>query len=594
MAALAVSLCSAAAAHAQPPSPQKVLRLSMETAETGFDPAQLSDLYSRSIVREIFDAPLRFAYLGKIGSMEPATAARMPDHSDDFRTFTFEIKPGIFFQDDPAFEGKPRELVAADYVYSIKRYADPRWKAPGWSTIESWAITGLRDLREASLKTGRFDYDRAIPGLQVLDRHRFRIQLDRPSPRLPEAFADPSSLGAVAREVVEHYGDAIAAHPVGTGPFRLIEWRRSSRIVLERNPGYREDIYSVVADPSDAEAVRLAALLQGKRLPAIDRVEVDIITEPQPRWLAFLNGAQDIIERMPLTLSPLALPNGKPSATLLARHIRIERAPQLDVTLLSFNMDDPVIGGYTPERVALRRAISLAYDTDETIRSSYKGQAFAAQTPIVPMTTGYDAAVTSEMGKTDPNRANALLDTYGWLDRDGDGWREQPDGTPLVITYANQPDQAARILDEIMKKSFDRIHVRLAFSIAPFSENIRKARNGQFQMWGSGSLASAPDSAGIFERGYSEAIGGSNLSRFRSKQFDALYIRQQSLADGPERTAVLTDMSRILIAWAPMNFVAHRYAIDLTYPRLTGYRRWPFVSDWWRYVDIDTTAQNSR
>ncbi|CAN5467863.1 ABC transporter substrate-binding protein [soil metagenome] len=575
-----------------PSKPLKVLRFAFENAETGFDPVQISDLYSRRVTTEIFDAPLRFVYLAKAGTVEPNTLTEMPTMSADARTFTFKVKPGIYFADDPAFKGKKRELVAADYVYSLKRFADPRWNATFWSTIETQKLTGLNEAHEAAAKSGKFDYDAVVPGLRTIDKYTFQIKTDRPNPRLTDNFADSSIYGAVAREVVEFYGDDIMAHPVGTGPFRLVEWRRSSRMVFERNPNYREVIFDVVADPDDADAQRIAAAMKGKRLPIIDRVEVDVINEQQPRWLAFLNGSQDLLERMPLLLSPIALPNGKPSKTLRDRGIRVERVPLLDVTFQVFNMEDPVIGGYTPEKVALRRAISLSMDTAEMIRALYKGQGFVAQTPIAPLTTGYDPTVVTEMGITDPARANALLDAYGYDKFDSQGFRLQPNGAPLTIKFSTQPEQASRVIDEVVKKSFDRIHVRLDFDIAQWSEQLRQARTGTFQMWSLGTTASGPDGASIFSYAYGPAAGGENLSRFHNAEFDKLYDRVDEIVDGPERIALMREMTKIIIAYAPMNFMIHRYAIDMTYPWVLNYRRWPFAqADFWRYVDIDTDLQ---
>lgn len=111
------------------PGLTKTLRYAFPIAETNFDPAQISDLYSRTVAAAFFDAPLEFEFLASPARMRPNTAQAMPEVSDDFRTFTFRIKPGIYFADDPAFKGVKRELTATDYVYALKRHYDPRWKS---------------------------------------------------------------------------------------------------------------------------------------------------------------------------------------------------------------------------------------------------------------------------------------------------------------------------------------------------------------------------------------------------------------------------------------------------------------------------------
>ncbi|MDQ3188128.1 MAG: ABC transporter substrate-binding protein, partial [Pseudomonadota bacterium] len=222
------------ATFSQQPSPQKVFRWAFNAAETGFDPAQISDLYSNYVVANIFEAPLQYDFLARPAVLKPRTAAAMPEISSDFRTMTVRIRSGIFFQEDAAFNGKRRELVAADYVYQLKRVADPRWKSPLWPTVESAKVLGLAELRKEAQPSRSFDYDREIDGARVLDRFTFQIRLAEPSPRFYENLSDARVFGAVAREVVEAYPNDIMGHPVGTGPFRLAQWKRSSRIVLER------------------------------------------------------------------------------------------------------------------------------------------------------------------------------------------------------------------------------------------------------------------------------------------------------------------------------------------------------------------------
>ncbi len=291
-----------------------MLRFAFLIAETGFDPAQVSDVYSRSISAAIFEAPMEFEFLARPYRLRPKTLAAMPEVSEDFKTFTFRVKPGIFFADDPAFGGRRRELVAADYVYAIKRHYDPRWKSNNLFQLENAKLLGLTELRrEGMAKKQAFDYAREVEGIRVLDRYTYRIQLGAPEPRFLAIMTDVA-WAAVAREVVEFYGERIMEHPVGTGPFRLGEWRRASRVVLERNPGFREVLYDEEAPAGDAMAQAAATALRGRRLPLVDRVEIAIIEEAQPRWLAFLNGEHDYIDGVPAEFADLVMPNNQARA----------------------------------------------------------------------------------------------------------------------------------------------------------------------------------------------------------------------------------------------------------------------------------------
>jgi ABC-type transport system substrate-binding protein len=573
---------------AEPANGPKVLRYAFRIAETGFDPAQVSDLYSSTINANIFEAPLELEFLARPVRLRPNTLAAMPEVSADFKTFTFTLKPGIYFADDPAFRGVKRELVAADYVYSLKRIYDPKTKSPHLYSFENAGVLGLSELRREAIAARKpFDYDREVEGAQVLDRYRFRLRIAKADPRFVNDMSSPSVMGAVAREVVEFYGDRITEHPVGTGPYMLKEWRRGSRIVLERNPGYRTVVYQEEPPAEDPVAQAAAAAMRGKTLPPVDRVEVSIIDENQPRWLAFLNGEQDVIEEVPPEYADIAMPNAELAPNLAKRGIRMVRYQRADVSVSYFQMEHPVVGGYTPEKVALRRAIALAVDVDKEIRLVRKGQAIPAQGPIGPGTWGYDRALRTEMGEHNLPRAKALLDLYGYVDRDGDGWRDLPDGSPLVLEYASQPDQYNRSLTEQWKTNMDALGVRIEFRIAKWPENMKAARAGKLMMWGLGWSVGNPDGEGFLELGYGPNKGQSNYALFDLPAFNAAYDRQKELPNGPERQAAMDEAQKLMVAYMPYKIHVHRVYTDLAQPWVLGYDRNVFLREFWKYVDID-------
>ncbi len=582
----------AGAARAQPRE-ARVLRYAFRVAETGFDPAQVNDLYSSTINANIFDAPLTYDFLARPARIVPNTAVGLPEISGDFTTLTFRIRPGIFFQDHPAFKGQRRELVAADYVYAIKRFYDPRYKSPRLYLLDNAKILGLAQLRAAALKGGKFDYDAEVDGVRALDRYTLRVRLGESSPRFFQYFADNGFLGAVAREVCEAYDEkAIMGQPVGTGPFRLTDWRRSSRIVLERNPGYRDEAYDEQGAPGDPTAVAIAQKLRGRKLPMLDRVEVYIVEENQPRWLAFLNEEHDLVDEVPYDLADLAIPNGRLAPSLARRGVQMDRGPRSVVDVAIFNVEHPVVGGYTPERVALRRAISLAYSVVDEIRLVRKGQSIPAQSPVAPLVTGYDPAFVSEMSLTDRARARALLDTFGYVDRDGDGWREQPDGSPLVLQMSTQPDALARALDEQWKRSMNAVGIRIEFKPAKWPENLKNSRAGKLMMWRVGWSAAQPDGDTFLALGYGPNKGQANHARFDLPAYNALYARQRQLPDGPERERVFHDAKRLFIAYAPYKLLGHRIETSVSHRWLIGFRRHPFMRDFFKYVDIDAELRS--
>ncbi len=587
--ALAIALATAClAAFAAPAGAPKVLRYAFPAAETGFDPAQISDLYSRTVVAHVFDGLYKYDHLARPYKIVPNVAAAMPEVSADFRTWTVRIRPGILFADDPAFKGRPRELVAQDFVYSFKRFFDPANKSPSYSAFKELGVIGIDALRERAVGSkSAFDYDSEVEGLRALDRYTLQFKLAAPRPRLLFTLAEGNVLGAVAREVVEAWPERIMDHPVGTGPFRLASWRRSSQIVLERNPNFREQFYDALPNADDAEGQALLARFKGRRLPMVDRVEIGIIDESQPRWLSFLNQEFDLAFSVPLEFANSAAPNGELAPNLARRGIQMQRVLNPDRTFFYFNMEDPLVGGYTPDKVALRRAISLACDVGREINIVRRGQAIPAQSVVAPGSWGYDPAYKSENSDFDLPRAKALLEIFGYVDRDGDGWRDLPDGRPLVLQYASQPDAISRAFDEIWKSNMDALGIRLQVRAGQWPEQLKAARAGQLMIWQLGYSATSPDVQPAIEMLYGPASGGQNLSRFRNARFDAIFEAMQSLPDGPQRLALLREAQRIAAAYAPHKYNVHRIITDLNHPWLIGFRRPLFGNQFWQYVDID-------
>ncbi|MBT9499732.1 MAG: bicyclomycin resistance protein [Burkholderiaceae bacterium] len=571
----------------------KVLRYAFPIAETGFDPAQIVDVYSRIVTAHIFEGLYTYDHLARPPVVRPLIAQDMPVHSDDFKTWTVKIRPGIYFADDPVFKGKKRELVAQDFVYAFKRPLDPANKSPTVSGMQQYNILGLNELRaEAEQGKKPFDYDREIEGLRALDRYTIQFKVKEPRPRFLDLISDSDLHGAVAREVVEAYGDKIAEHPVGTGPFKLAQWRRSSLIVLERNPDYREVLYDARPAADDAQGQALLARLKGRRLPMVDRVEVSIIEESQPRWLSFLNEQIDFIN-VPGEFVTLAMPNGRIAPNLAKRGIQAFRVVNADSAFTYFNMEHPVMGGYTPERVALRRAVALSMDVQREISQVRRGQAIVAQSIMVPHTSGYDPKFRSENGEFSPAKAKALLDLYGYVDKDGDGWRDLPDGSPLVIEVATQPDALSRQFDELWAKNMEAVNLRVKFFAGKWPEQLKAARAGKLMLWTLGSSAAGLDGQSALARMYGPEAGSQNLARFKLPAFDAIYQQLSLLPDGPEREALFHEAKRLSVAYMPYKTTVHRFSNDLTQPWVIGYRRGVAWYDWWQYVDIDSSLRRN-
>jgi ABC-type transport system substrate-binding protein len=318
----------------------------------------------------------------------------------------------------------------------------------------------------------------------------------------------------------------------------------------------------------------------------IDRVEISIINEDQPRWLAFLDGQLDMLE-VPGAFAQQAMPGGKIAPYLARRGVRGRQQLAPRIRLLWFNMNDPTVGGYTPEKVALRRAIALGMNIARDNVAVWGAQSPPTHSVFAPHQTGFDPQFRSEMGEYSPARAKALLDTYGYIDRDGDGWREAPDGSLLTLERTSSTGQDMRRQDEGFERDMTALGLRVRFRTGEFSELVKAGRAGKLMMWSLGFNAVLPDGQQFLTRLYSKA---ETFARFKLAAMDQIYERLGALPDGPDRLALMLQAQRLAIAWMPYKYMSMRIETHVTQPRLIGYRKPIFGNDWFQFVDLDDGA----
>jgi ABC-type transport system substrate-binding protein len=578
---------------------RKVLRVAFRVAETGFDPQRIFDRYSVGICENLFETLVSYDYLARPAKLVPLAAESVPEPEEGGTRYTFRIKPGIRYASDPVFRGKPRELVAADVEYAIKRFRDPANRSP-YEWLFQGNILGLDELAERAHKEGKLDYDTKVPGIEVHGDYLVSFKLKEPNYNFLYFLAMPNVV-PVAREAIEGYASDTMAHPVGTGPYVLREWVRRSKIVLERNPDYRgfelETRYADMADEWDRRAIDALA---GKRLPRVDRIEVYIIEDEQPRYLAFLNHEHDLMDELPFEYINQVLPGGKLAPQLAAQGVRVFPELQPEITYDVFNCEqlpgqpDNPLAGYSAERVALRRAMVLAHDRNQEIEVIRKGQAIAAQSPIPPGVVGYDPDFRSDAQDPDPPRAKALLDMFGYVDRDGDGWRERPDGRPLVVQYKySVGGQSARELAQLWVKSLAAVGIRCEASGVQFADLLNDKRVGNFQLAGSAWIADYPDAQNFLQQLYGPNTDQSNQTRFKLPEYDRIYEESLRHPDSPERNRLYREMTRLLFAYAPWRLGVTRTFQHLQYPWVKAYKKHPILYTNWKWLDIDAAMQRA-
>ncbi len=549
----------------------------------GLDPIQANDLYSHRMVAQMYEGLMQYSFLERPYKAEPALADGMPAVSEDGKVYTFKIKKGVRFADDKCFQdGKGREITAEDFIYSWKRLADIKNLSEGWWVFDG-RIEGLDEFREYTKSVEdatKVDYSRPVAGLKALDRHTLQVNLKKPFPQLLFILC-MGFTRVVPKEAVDLYGKEFLNHPVGSGPYMLKSWVKGSKLVLEKNPNFREEYYPTVGEESDKTEGRLADA--GKRVPFIDRINVHIIIEDQPRWLKFMRGDLDVIAP-PKDNYDAALPGGRMGPELQKMGIVNFKMPRLDVVYNAFNMEDPVLGlPGGAKALALRRAISLALDRDKFVELMYNGRALHAKGPIPPGLDGYEPEWDNPYAKHDPERARQILK------------EAFPDGKIPTLVYEASSGSTARQLAEFIQKNYQNVGIKMEINTNTWPELDKKVRTKRAQIYGMAWQADYPDAENFLMLFYGpNESPGPNGSNYKNPQFDELFAKASTMQPGPERTELYKKLARMVADDAPWSFEVHRLADTLIHPWLKNYKPHDPGHGFFKYYRIDQEEKKRR
>jgi len=365
----------------------------------------------------------------------------------------------------------------------------------------------------------------------------------------------------------------------------LKEWRRAAKIVLEANANYRAMTWDFEAsrDPWDKAVVDA---MKGKSIPQIGRIEITIVEESQSRWLAFNRKELDLLA-LPATFVHEALDaSNELKATWTAQGVTQYRAIDPSVSYAFFNFRDPIVGGFSKEKIALRRAIIMGYEVGQEIVVIDKNQAVQAQMPIAYGVVGFDPGYRS-INQYDPLLANKLLDHFGYR-RGPDGFRTLPDGKPLVIRQASGTAAIDREYNELWKKSMDAIGIRMEFQPGKFADELKATKSCQLMMWSAAWTADYPDGDNFMQLLYGPNTGESNNGCYESKAYDALYERSRALPpDSIERDHLFVDMTRQMEVDGAWSLHVSPIRNQLIRPWVKGFKKHPILNAEFVFMDVE-------
>lgn len=538
----------------------------------GLDPIRASDLYSSTVIAQMYEGLLEYHYLKRPFTLQPALAESMPTVSDNGLTHTFKIKKGVFFHDNPAFpNGKGREVTAEDFIYSFKRLADPRNTSEGFWIFDG-KIKGLNEWVN-NVRAEKANYDTPIEGLQAPDKHTLVIKLIKPYYQLYYVLAMQFA-SVVPREAVEKYGAEFLNNPVGTGPYLLekpSDWVRGSKITLKKNPNWRGETYPSEGEPADKEKGLLADA--GKPLPFAEKLVFTELPEDQPRWQNLVKGNFEFGE-IPNDNFESAVKDNKAAPELAKKGMYLDITPSADVTYIAFNMKDPILG----KNKNLRHAMALAQDVKTLVDKFYNGRAIAAQGPVPPGLGSYDEKFKNPWQQYDVEKAKKVLAQAGFAE--GKGLPE--------LTYESLSDSKARQMAEFFAQNMAAIGIRVKINANTWPQFQEKIKSGRAQIFGIAWGADYPDAQNFFQLFYSKnAPPGPNDSNFSNAEFDKLYEQSLNMAPGADRDAVYAKMRDIVVEESPWLFNTHRLGYRLVHGWLNNFKWTDIQNDYFKYLRVD-------
>ncbi|HVK05395.1 MAG TPA: ABC transporter substrate-binding protein [Armatimonadaceae bacterium] len=512
--------------------------------------------------------------------------------------YTFTLKPGLRFQDDPCFPGgKGREIVARDVVYAFKRMADPKVQCPVApffaDKIVGWEEYGKGFDAEDEAKR-KAQYDREMEGVRVdpSDPLTFTVTLSQPYPQLKYLMAMHFT-SPQAREAVEHYGAEYPRNPVGSGPYTLTEFKSKQRLVLTKNPGRHKDVYPSEGTPADVEAGLLADA--GKELPLNDKVVFSVVKESTSSWNLFLQGYLDAAGVGAVNYQQVVTPSGSLSPELIQKGVSLRKETQMNVYYCAFNMNDPVWGGLGEKQKKMRQAVSLAINAQEYIDILLQGNGLPAQWVLPPSVFGHDDGFKNPYRQYDPDltQAKKLLAEAGYP-----GGVDSKTGNRLTLYYDNTATTPlSRMQVGIVQKMIERTGIKVESRSSRPNVFQDKLLKGQHQFIFYGWFADYPDPENFVFLLYGpNKRPGPNSANYANPEYDRLFEQMRSMDDGPERKAIIEKMRAIAVEDCPWIPVFHSVSLSLSYDWQKNVKAHPIANDYnqYRAIDFEDRARKQR
>lgn len=455
--------------------------------------------------------------------IRPLLATRW-EESADHTTFTFYLRPDVYFHDNDAFvNGKGRRMTAQDVVYSFRRIMDPATASPG-----AWIFNGKVDPQQ---------------GFKALNDTVFQLKLLQPfHPILGILSMQYCSI--VPKEVVEKYGADFRRHPCGTGPFRYFDWDEGQALILHRHPHYFE---------KDA---------QGKSLPYLDAVKMTFLDNKATEFLLFRQGQLDFMNDLDASFKDEVLTKTGQLKKEWNGKMVLSKAPYLNVEYLGFMLDSSQ-GALKQSPTKLKKVrLAINYGFDRTKMMTYLRNSIGvpANAGFVPRgLPSFDAAKVK--GYTyDPARARQLLQEAGF-----------PEGKGLpVIRLLTIPMYAD--LSNYIANQLHEVGIPVQVEVVQKSLLLEQTAKSAALFFRGSWIADYPDAESFLAFFYGKNPAPPNYTRYNNPAFDKLYEQALQETNDSLRYELYRQMDQLIVQDAPLVPVFYDEAVHFIQPGVKGLR----------------------
>lgn len=519
-----------------------VLRLNETEYIKSLYPPSITDAFSFRVASQIYEGLFKFDQ-GDLSLKKTLVEDYTIDTTGTI--YTFKLRKGIMFHDDPCFpDGKGRELKASDVKYCFSQLCIQSINNQGFVVFKN-LLKGADKFYTSSVNGKEPLFD--IEGLKVIDDYTIQIELLRPSSIFLYDLARPFTL-IYPKEAKEKYGLEMRAKAVGTGPFMLSHVEEDLVIILKKNPNY----YGVDQF--------------GNKLPFLEAIDIKFIREKKSELYEFKKGNLDMIYRLPAEHVAEILESTKSGGANEYSAYQLQQTPEMATQFYTFNNKGKVFSNKN-----LRKAISFAIDRQKIFDLVLNREGFSPGYQGIVPPAFKEYPVDSVEGYTfNLDSAKYYLARAGYAE--GRGF------PPVTLELNSDGERNSNVAIEVVRQLKEHLNISIEMKVIPFSQLVENIITGKSEFYRIGWLADFPNPENFLSLFYGKDVPANigeksfpNFSRYTNAKYDEYFEKALSMRTPEEATPYFFQAEKILIDDAPVVVLWYDMGLRLLQPQVRNF-----------------------